>query len=62
MSEPENVRHLEELLAQLDGILAELERSEESEDAVDKLSAMGELARDIQAEIERLRREGNALA
>jgi thioester reductase-like protein len=59
-------RRLEDLLARLDATLAELERSEDSEDAVERLTAMAELAREVQAEIERLRSEagsgGNAPA
>ncbi len=62
----EGGRHLEDLLARLDATLAELERSDDSEDAVERLTAMAELAREVQAEIERLRREtdsgGNASA
>ena len=50
-------RRLQELLVRLDEALAELERSTDSEDAVEKLSSMAELARDVQAEIERLRVE-----
>jgi hypothetical protein len=55
--ETEGARRLEELLATLDATLAELERSEDSEDAVERLTAMAELAREVQSEIERLRRE-----
>jgi ABC-type transporter Mla subunit MlaD len=51
---------LQELLAELDTTLADLERSGESEDVVDKLAAMAELARAVQAEIDRLRREAAA--
>ena len=50
-------RRLQELLGRLDETLAELERSSDSEDAVEKLSSMAELAREVQAEIERLRVE-----
>ena len=50
-------RRLQGLLGRLDEALAELERSTDSEDAVEKLSSMAELARDVQAEIERLRVE-----
>ena len=49
--------HLDGLLARLEAALAELERSEDSEDAVERLTAMAELAREVQAEIERLRDE-----
>jgi hypothetical protein len=57
VSTPEAGGRLQELLAELDSTLAELERSGESEDVVEKLAAMAELARAVQAEIERLRRE-----
>lgn len=57
MNEAKSARRLQDLLARLDGTLAELERSDDSEEAVDKLSSMAELAREVQAEIERLRRE-----
>ena len=50
-------RRLQGLIARLDEALAELERSTDSEDAVEKLGSMAELARDVQAEIERLRVE-----
>ena len=56
-AESEGARRLEELLARLDGTLAELEGSADSEDAVERLTTMAELAREVQAEIERLRRE-----
>jgi len=53
----QGAQRLEELLARLDGALADLERSTGSEDAVERLTTMAELAREVQAEIERLRRE-----
>jgi hypothetical protein len=55
VAEPESAQRLEELLARLEATLAELERSGDSQDAVEKLSSMAELAREVQAEIERLR-------
>jgi hypothetical protein len=57
MTEADSGRRLQELLARLEGTLAELEAIDDSEGAVDRLSAMAELAREVQAEIERLRRE-----
>jgi hypothetical protein len=51
---------LQELLAELERTLSELESSEEPGDAVDRLAAMAELAREVQAEVDRLRREGDA--
>jgi hypothetical protein len=53
----ESGRRLQDLLARLDATLTDLEQSDDSEAAVDKLAAMAELAREVQAEIDRLRRE-----
>ncbi len=53
-------RRLQDLLAQLETTLAELEAAGDSADAVERLTAMAELAREIQMEIDRLRREGDA--
>ena len=57
MSEDEAGRRLQELLARLDGELAGLESTEEAEVAVERLAAMADIAREVQAEIDRLRRE-----
>jgi len=57
VSEDEAGRRLQELLARLDGELAGLESTEESEVAVERLAAMADIAREVQAEIDRLRRE-----
>lgn len=57
MSDQESARRLQELLARLEEALTGLEQSEEAEEAVDRLAAMAELAREVQAEIDRLRRE-----
>ncbi len=57
MTDADSARRLQELLAQLEGTLADLEATDDSEGAVDRLSAMAELAREVQAEIDRLRRE-----
>ena len=48
---------LQELLAQLDETLAKLETTDDPEQAVEQLTEMSELARDVQGEIDRLRRE-----
>jgi primosomal protein N'' len=56
-SAAETGKRLQELLTRLDETLAELERADDSEQAVDRLSQMAELAREVQAEIDRLRRE-----
>jgi hypothetical protein len=57
MSDQESARRLQELLARLEEALTGLEQSDEAEEAVDRLAAMAELAREVQAEIDRLRRE-----
>ncbi len=57
MSDADAGGRLQELLAELESTLAELERTGDSEGAVETLAAMGELAREVQAEIDRLRHE-----
>ncbi len=57
MTEAESGRRLGELLARLEGTLAELEETDDSTEAVDKLTSMADVAREVQSEIERLRRE-----
>ena len=58
MSDAASLRHVQELVARLEGALAELERSDDSERAVQQLEDMAELAKEVQAEIDRARREG----
>ena len=58
MTDAESGRRLQELLTRLDGTLAELEETDDSQEAVDKLTDLAELAREVQEEIDRLRREG----
>ena len=60
MSEPEPVRRLEELLGRLEAARIELEQTEEPERAVAILQELAELAKEVQAEIERARREPDA--
>ena len=57
MSEADSARRLQELLSRLDAELAALERTDASEEAVDRLTQMADLAREVQSEIDRLRRE-----
>jgi hypothetical protein len=57
MTDAESARKLQELLAQLDATLGELEASDDSEAAVDRLAVMADLAREVQTEVDRLRRE-----
>jgi hypothetical protein len=57
VSDPDSAAKLQELLAKLESTLAELEASADSEDAVDRLGELADLAREVQAEVETLRRE-----
>jgi putative NADPH-quinone reductase len=57
VSAPDPGSRLEGLLAELEETLAAIEKADESEDAVELLATMAELAREVQAEIDRLRRD-----
>jgi phosphoglycerate-specific signal transduction histidine kinase len=57
MSEPEQVHRLQELLDKLEAARAELEGTENAERAVAILQDLAELAKEVQAEVERARRE-----
>jgi hypothetical protein len=57
VTDPESARKLQELLTQLDATLAELEAVDDSEGAVERLATMADLAREVQTEVDRLRRE-----
>jgi thioester reductase-like protein len=57
MNDVESGLRLQELLSRLDAELAALERTDASEEAVDRLTQMADLAREVQSEIDRLRRE-----
>lgn len=63
-TEPEPVARLQELLARLEKARVDLEATDDPERAVEVLSDLAELAKEVQAEIERARREegGGALA
>jgi hypothetical protein len=58
--EPEAVRRLHELLDRLEGARAELEATEDAERAVELLQDLADLAKQVQAEVERARREADA--
>jgi hypothetical protein len=58
MSDPSPAERLQELLERLEVARARLEAAEDPEQAVEVLSELGELARQVQVEIERARREG----
>jgi hypothetical protein len=55
--EPEPVRRLQELLDRLEQTRAELAATEDPEQAVTVLQELAELAKEVQAEVERARRE-----
>jgi predicted ribosome quality control (RQC) complex YloA/Tae2 family protein len=56
--QPESVKRLEDLLDRLEQARTQLEATEDPEQAVDVLQSLADLAKEIQAEIERARREG----
>jgi hypothetical protein len=57
MTEGQKGTRLEELLAEIEKTLAELEGLDDPDGAVERLATMSELAREVQAEVERLRLE-----
>ena len=56
--EPESVVRLQGLLDRLEEALRELEGAADAETAVERLGAMAELAKEVQAEIDEARRQG----
>jgi septation ring formation regulator EzrA len=57
--EPESVARLQDLVERLEQARIQLEATQEDpEQAVDVLQSLTELANEIQAEIDRMRREG----
>jgi hypothetical protein len=63
MSSEESLRRAEELLARLESTRAELERLAEGENpdaAIDVLNDLAQLAKDIETELTRARREADA--
>jgi phosphoglycerate-specific signal transduction histidine kinase len=57
VSEPEHVQRLQQLLDRLESARAELEQTEDAERAVAILQDLAELAKEVQAEVERARLE-----
>jgi CRISPR/Cas system Type II protein with McrA/HNH and RuvC-like nuclease domain len=57
MSQPDPVGRLQELLDRLEGARKRLEETEDPERAVDVLRELADLAKEVQVEIERARRE-----
>ena len=54
---PEPVARIEELLDRLEQLRARLEQTDDPEQAVEVLRDLAEVAKEVQAEIERARRE-----
>ncbi|MGH3022634.1 MAG: hypothetical protein ACRDNI_03165 [Gaiellaceae bacterium] len=62
MSEPDPVARLQELLEKVEAARTELEAAEDPERAVRVLQELSELAREVQAEVDRARRDADASA
>jgi hypothetical protein len=60
VTEPDAVRRLQELLEKVEATRAELEGVEDPEKAVEAPQELAELAKEVQAEVERARREADA--
>ncbi len=58
--EPDAVARLQELLEKVESARAELEEVDDSEQAVRILQELSGLAKEVQAEVERARREADA--
>ena len=58
MSDPDAHARLQSLLDRLEAARQRLEQAEDSEAAIDVLQELVELGKEVQAEIERQRREG----
>jgi hypothetical protein len=65
MTSDESLRRAEELLARLEATRAELERlteADESDRAIEVLGELAELAKQVETELQRARREADAPA
>lgn len=62
MSQPDPVARLQELLEKVEAARRELEGAEDPERAVQVLQELSELAREVQAEVDRARRDADASA
>jgi hypothetical protein len=60
MSEPDAVARLQELLDKVEAARGELEGVEDPERAVQVLQELADLAKEVQAEVERARRDADA--
>ena len=62
MSEPDAVARLQELLDKVEAARGELEGVDDPERAVQVLQELSDLAKEVQAEVERARRDADASA
>lgn len=62
MSEPDPVARLQELLEKVEAARADLEAADDPERAVQVLQELSDLAREVQAEVDRARRDADASA
>jgi hypothetical protein len=62
VSEPDAVARLQELLEKVESARAELETADDPERAVQVLQELADLAKEVQMEVERARREADASA
>ena len=60
MNETDPLGRAEELLARLEGTRARLDEIDEPEQAIDVLGELAEIARAVEAELQRVRREAGA--
>lgn len=61
-NEPDAVARLQELLEKVESARAQLESADDPERAVEILQELADLAKEVQAEVERARREADASA
>ena len=61
-NEPDAVARLQELLEKVESARAQLESADNPERAVEILQELADLAKEVQAEVERARREADASA
>lgn len=62
MNEPDAVARLQDLLEKVETARTELEEADDPERAVQILQELADLAKEVQAEVERARREADASA
>jgi len=62
VSEPDAVARLQELLDKVEAARGELEGVDDPERAVEVLQELADLAKEVQAEVERARRDSDASA